>query len=181
VKQSQQLITTTLFLSYFICSTLNAIDPFSVFAGPAVKEGVDKAKEWWYAEQEQGKRTINKHLKIQTQYSNVARGCNESFSQDCAMLAKHFEAIEKHNTMSNDLRCIEHQIKLFKQQHDTTELEANAQALQTAQANNTSYCESLSSEEQQQLFALERRLVIAHAQLEEYQQELKKLHIALHQ
>jgi len=159
-------------------------DVVSIVAGPIVtpmvKDSVNKLKEYLYPEKEQ-KQIINKYLNNKQYESDIARGCNENFSEDCTELAKYLAVMEKYNTAKNELRCIEYQIDLLSKEHyDTTELEAPAQALRNTQTDSTSYCKSLPTDEQQKLFALERRLVITYTHDENYEQEVKNLHAVLH-
>jgi hypothetical protein len=172
-------------LLLFSFSTLQSIDPLSLVAGPAIKETVDKVKEYIYAEQTEHKRILKKHLGAPSFRSAIVDGCNERFTQDCAELAQHFEAMEKYHADSNEMWCLKYQTNIVQKDGYAaleTELFAQSELLRQERSDIwSSYFQSLSPDEQKKLLALQRKLIIEHAQPQSYKQELENLHAAFTQ
>jgi glycerol-3-phosphate O-acyltransferase len=182
MKNKQLLITIILLLSHAIFLSLQAIDPITLVAGPAigagVKECVDRARDYINGPQDKNKRTLNKHLNSKEFRSAIADGCNDNFIENCGELAKYLEAMEMYYVKSNKVQCIKQQVDLL-QQNDTVYLKQELQILQEKQAeenNNPSYFQSLSPSERQELLKIQRTLVIEYAKPTDYKQEVTNLH-----
>jgi hypothetical protein len=150
-----------------------------LIAASAFKESWDQAKQYIYAEQIQQKRRLKKHLLFR---SVIYDGCNENFTNDCAELAQHFALMEKYYADDDEMWCLKYQANIVEKK-DCNILEAEffieSEKNREENSNKLPYFQSLSLDEQKKLLALQRKLVIEHAQSKNYKQELENIHIAL--